>query len=54
MGKIETMFSCQPSFAHYALEDLEKEGKLTGIVTTNVDCMHTIAGSENVAEIQGS
>ncbi len=51
---LETMFSYQPSFAHYALADLEKEGKLTGIITTNVDCMHTIAGSQNVAEIQGS
>ncbi|MCD8190904.1 MAG: hypothetical protein LUD78_11955 [Clostridiales bacterium] len=51
---LETMFSYQPSFAHYALANLEAEGKLTGIITTNVDCMHTIAGSKNVAEIQGS
>ncbi|MCD8383027.1 MAG: hypothetical protein LUC30_09010 [Clostridiales bacterium] len=51
---LETMFSYQPSFAHYALADLEAEGKLIGIITTNVDCMHTIAGSKNVAEIQGS
>ncbi|MCD7770195.1 MAG: hypothetical protein LUH36_08810 [Oscillospiraceae bacterium] len=51
---LETMFSYHPSFAHYALRDLEAEGKLTGIITTNVDCMHTIAGSKNVAEIQGS
>jgi len=51
---LETMFSYQPSFAHYALAELEAEGKLTGIITTNVDCMHTIAGSKNVAEIQGS
>ncbi|MCD8054937.1 MAG: hypothetical protein LUF00_13080 [Lachnospiraceae bacterium] len=51
---LETMFSYQPSLAHYALADLEAEGKLSGIITTNVDCMHTIAGSKNVAEIQGS
>lgn len=51
---LDNMFSYQPSFAHYALADLEKEGKLIGIITTNVDCMHTIAGSRNVAEIQGS
>ncbi len=51
---LETMFSYQPSFAHYALADLGAEGKLTGIITTNVDCMHTIAGSKSVAEIQGS
>ncbi|MCD8015407.1 MAG: hypothetical protein LUG99_20045 [Lachnospiraceae bacterium] len=51
---LETMFSYQPSYAHYALAELEAEGKITGIITTNVDCMHTIAGSKNVAEIQGS
>ncbi|MCD8375978.1 MAG: hypothetical protein LUD69_03465 [Oscillospiraceae bacterium] len=51
---LEMMFSYQPSFSHYALADLEAAGKLTGIITTNVDCMHTIAGSKNVAEIQGS
>lgn len=51
---LDNMFSYNPSFSHYALADLEKEGKLIGIITTNVDCMHTIAGSKNVAEIQGS
>ncbi|MCD8118724.1 MAG: hypothetical protein LUE29_04460 [Lachnospiraceae bacterium] len=51
---LDNMFSYHPSFAHYALADMEKEGKLRGIITTNVDCMHTIAGSKNVAEIQGS
>ncbi len=51
---LKNMFSYQPSFAHYALADLENEGKLIGIITTNVDCMHTLAGSKNVAEIQGS
>ncbi len=51
---LETMFSYKPSYSHYALKDLETEGKMLGIITTNVDCMHTIAGSKNVAEIQGS
>lgn len=51
---LDNMFSYNPSYSHYALRDLESEGKLLGIITTNVDCMHTIAGSKNVAEIQGS
>ncbi|MCC8078877.1 MAG: hypothetical protein LIO57_02285 [Oscillospiraceae bacterium] len=51
---LESMFSYNPSYSHYALRDLESEGKMLGIITTNVDCMHTIAGSKNVAEIQGS
>ncbi|MCD8216038.1 MAG: hypothetical protein LUC97_10430 [Clostridiales bacterium] len=51
---VDSMFHYHPSCSHYALRDLEAEGKLLGIITTNVDCMHTIAGSKNVAEIQGS
>ncbi len=49
-----SMFEHGPSYAHKALARLEKMGKMQGIITTNVDCMHTMAGSENVAEIQGS
>lgn len=50
----DSMFHYQPSLSHYALRDLESENKLIGVITTNVDCMHTKAGSKNVAEIQGS
>ncbi|MCD8209272.1 MAG: NAD-dependent deacetylase [Coprobacillus sp.] len=49
-----SMFEHGPTEAHKALAELEKEGKIQGIITTNVDCMHTMAGSVNVAEIQGS
>ncbi|MCD8212425.1 MAG: NAD-dependent deacetylase, partial [Oscillospiraceae bacterium] len=51
---LHSMFVCGPSEAHKALARLEEEGKLSGIITTNIDCLHTIAGSKNVAEIQGS
>ncbi|MCD8332201.1 MAG: hypothetical protein LUB63_06740 [Oscillospiraceae bacterium] len=51
---LHSMFAHEPSYAHKALRRLEIDGLLQGIITTNVDCMHTIAGSENVAEIQGS
>ncbi len=50
---VKAMHSYKPSFSHYVLRDLEEAGKLTGIITTNEDCMHTMAGSKNVAEIQG-
>ncbi len=49
-----SMFEHGPTYAHTALARLEKMGKMQGIITTNVDCMHTMAGSRNVAEIQGS
>ncbi len=51
---LHSMFTYEPSFAHKALRTLEIEGLVQGIITTNVDCKHTMAGSENVAEIQGS
>ncbi len=50
---VKAMHSYKPTFSHYALRDLETAGKLIGIITTNEDCMHTMAGSKNVAEIQG-
>ncbi len=49
-----SMFEHGPTLAHKALAELEKRGLMHGIITTNVDCMHTMAGSQNVAEIQGS
>ncbi len=47
-------FEHGPTVAHLALAKLEQMGKLQGIITTNGDCIHTAAGSKNVAEIQGS
>ncbi len=49
-----SMFGHGPTYAHKALAELEQKGKIQGIITTNGDCLHTMAGSENVAEIQGS
>ena len=48
------MFENGPTVAHQKLAQLEQQGKLQGIITTNIDCLHSLAGSENVAEIQGS
>lgn len=44
----------QPNKAHYALAQLEKEGKLIGLVTQNIDGLHQIAGSTKVVELHGS
>ena len=43
-----------PNKAHYALAELEKQGKLQAIVTQNVDGLHHKAGSQNVLELHGS
>ena len=44
----------QPNAAHRFLADLEKAGKLTAVVTQNIDGLHQIAGSRNVYELHGS
>ena len=46
----------RPNAAHIALARLEAEGKMerTGIVTQNIDGLHTAAGSKCVFELHGS
>ncbi|EFJ45365.1 hypothetical protein VOLCADRAFT_63648 [Volvox carteri f. nagariensis] len=44
----------QPNEAHLALADLERRGWVSGIVTQNVDRLHTRAGSREVLELHGS
>ncbi len=44
----------KPNQAHLKLAELEREGKLTAIVTQNIDGLHQAAGSKNVLELHGS
>ena len=44
----------KPSTTHKVLARLEQEGKLTGIVTQNIDGLHQKAGSKHVVELHGS
>ncbi len=44
----------KPTFTHRFLADLEKTGKLKGVVTQNIDSLHQMAGSKNVYEMHGS
>lgn len=44
----------QPNKAHKKLFELENAGKLTGIVTQNIDGLHQRAGSVRVFELHGS
>lgn len=44
----------KPNAAHYALAKLEQLGRLTGVVTQNIDGLHQAAGSKKVFEIHGS
>ncbi len=44
----------QPNACHYKLKELEESGKLLGVITQNIDNLHTLAGSQKVVELHGS
>ena len=46
--------SAKPNGAHLKLAELEAAGKLTGVVTQNIDGLHQAAGSKKVFELHGS
>ncbi len=44
----------QPNAAHRFLAELEQTGRLTAVITQNIDGLHQKAGSRNVLELHGS
>ena len=46
--------NAEPNAAHLKLAQLEREGKLTAVVTQNIDGLHQAAGSKKVYELHGS
>lgn len=44
----------RPNPGHIKLAELEQIGKLTGVVTQNIDGLHQMAGSKHVMELHGS
>lgn len=44
----------KPNLGHKTLAALEREGKLIGVVTQNIDGLHQAAGCKNVYELHGS
>ena len=44
----------EPNITHYKLAELEEKGKLSAVVTQNIDGLHQSAGSKNVFELHGS
>ena len=50
----EAMESARPNPGHHALAGMEREGLVAHIITQNVDNLHQVAGSSNVAEIHGN
>lgn len=48
------MDDTQPNAGHRALATLERAGVVTGVITQNVDLLHTKAGSSNVVNLHGT
>lgn len=46
--------TARPNAAHRKLAELEAAGKLSAVVTQNIDGLHQMAGSKNVLELHGS
>lgn len=46
--------AARPNPAHHALAELERAGRLVGVITQNVDGLHHAAGSERVVELHGA
>ena len=50
-------FNClnvEPNITHKYLKKLEDQGKLLGVVTQNIDGLHSKAGNKNVYEVHGT
>ena len=53
--KEKMMFlDAKPNKAHLKLAELEAAGKLTAVITQNIDGLHQMAGSKKVLELHGS
>jgi NAD-dependent deacetylase sirtuin 4 len=44
----------KPNAAHHALAELERAGRIAGVITQNVDRLHRDAGSRRLVELHGA
>ena len=44
----------KPNPTHFKLAEMERAGKLTAVITQNIDGLHQLAGSKKVYELHGS
>ncbi|WP_138158799.1 SIR2 family NAD-dependent protein deacylase [Peptoniphilus catoniae] len=50
---LKDLFNKEPNKGHFALAELEKIGKLKGVITQNIDNLHIKAGNKKVYEVHG-
>ena len=51
---IPTLLQARPNPAHTALAELERKGKVKGVITQNIDGLHQDAGGSRVIELHGT
>ena len=52
--RFSTLRDRRPNGAHRALVELERRGRLDGVITQNVDLLHRKAGTRELVEVHGS
>jgi NAD-dependent deacetylase len=52
--RFQTLEGKEPNGAHRALVELERRGRLQGVITQNIDMLHRKAGTREVIEVHGS
>lgn len=50
---LNDLYNKEPNKGHFALAKLEELGKLSGIITQNIDNLHIKAGNKKVYEVHG-
>lgn len=51
---VDLLARIRPTFSHNFLAALENTGKLTTLITQNIDMLHQVAGNQKIIEIHGS
>lgn len=49
----DVIHTIEPTFTHHFLARLEAAGKMTAVVTQNIDSLHQKAGSKNIISVHG-
>ena len=49
----QSIVRAEPNAGHYAVAGWQRSGRLSGIITQNVDGLHQAAGAEPVIELHG-
>jgi NAD-dependent deacetylase len=53
-NRFQTLEDKEPNGAHLALVELERRGRLDGVITQNIDRLHRRAGTSELIEVHGS